>query len=103
MSFFVTNDYFSTIIELPLGRGLITACAESLDGNLESLLTSYRAHYLRENALVELFDYDTTQIMRISIKRILKWLHQVADALAYMSDRKIIHTDVRNGCRPVNS
>ena len=52
--------------------------------------------------MVELFDFDTTQIMRISIKRILKWLHQVADALAYMSDRKIIHTDVRKGCYPVN-
>ena len=62
----------------------------------------YRAHYLRENALTDLFDYDYTIIStKISMKRSLKWLHQVAKAIAYMSERQIIHTDIRNGCRLV--
>lgn len=81
----------STMIELPL----IAACEGSLDGNLETLLKSYRAHYLREDALSELFDFDPKKLFKISIGRILKWLRQVASALAYMSERKIIHTDVR--------
>ena len=99
MSFFANFFYFSTIIELPShGRGLITASTDSLDGNLESLLKSYRTHYLRENAFVELFDYDSTKLSKLSMARILKWLHQVASALAYMSERQIIHTDVREGC-----
>ena len=94
--------HFSTIIELPLhGKGLITAVTESLGGDLESLLKSYRADYLRENALVELFDFDSSKLLIISMTRILKWLHQVASAIAYMSERQIIHTDVRKGCHRI--
>ena len=93
------NFPLSAIIELPsLGRGRITASTDLLDGNLESLLKSYRADYLRENALAELFDFDSTKLLKISMARILKWLHQVASALAYLSERHIIHTDARKGC-----
>ena len=66
-------------------------------------MKAYRADYLRESALVELFDLDSTKLLKISMTRILKWLHQVASALAYMSERHIIHTDVRKGCHPINT